>query len=372
MVMRPSASRVPLVMVCDGPLALPTVGNVAAASDRGTVIHRYLEELVRYGKPAAFGNVPEEHADECGRIDTKEIEYLAADALPEHAMAWSPSKDTARSLGTKDRDYSGCVGDEIAGTTDLLVEKGPLSDVLRVIDYKTGRIDVPPPEDNWQMRTLAVMASRVCGVDRVQVEVWKLREDGGWWIKKHVFDSFDLDAFASEIRERLARPVTRETMRLVEGEHCRYCPAITSCPAKTQLAARLIGGDFDAAAKAGELTPEMRGRAWDQLGRAQELLDRIRRALEDVARVEPFPLPDGRTVKLVEKEREYVVGVIAREVIASEFGPEVAAACCETKVSSSKAAIQRALGKQSKRVIERLRERGGMRVDRSSKIEAVK
>jgi hypothetical protein len=363
-----TASRVQLWMACLGSSVLPNVERLHSASDRGTVIHRYLEDVVRYGQSAALGNVPEEHRAECKRIDVSGILAVARDAEPEAAFAWSPSMDKGRKLSSTNRAYDDVSEDEIAGTADLVVDAKPYC----VIDYKTGRHEVEAPERNWQLRTLALAVARAYEVTEIAVEIWKLRDDGGWWVRSHAFDGFDLDATAAEIRQRLEQAHAVKTgarkLQLVEGDHCEWCPSLTSCPAKTQLASALVKS-LPAAVE--HMTPEERGNAWDVITRAQMVIDKIRRALEDLAQFEPIPLPDGRTLSLQEDMREYVVGEVVREVVAERYGADVAAKVCEVKVSSSKAAIDRELGKAAKEVKDEIRRRGGVRVVRSTRLKAV-
>ena len=363
----PTASRMPLLMACLGSEVLPTVGRLHSASDRGTAIHRYLEEVVRYGRMAALGNVGDDHRAECERIDVTRIQELANEgAEPEQAFAWSPSTDRGRALASTGRSYSDVANDEIAGTADLVCRD-------RVIDYKTGRYDVEPPEQNGQMKTLALSVARARGLESVIAEVWKLRDDGGWWVRSHTFDSFDLDAIAADIRQRLAQlddvRAGRHRMQLVEGDHCQWCPSLTACPAKTALAKSLASvtkGIDDATA----LAPEERGLAWDVITRAQQVIDRARASLEELAKREPIPLPDGRTLALEESTREYVVGEVVRDVVRERYGDEVAAKVCEVKVSSSKAALDRELGKASREVKDEIRRRGGVKVVRSTRLKA--
>jgi hypothetical protein len=367
-----TASRVQLWMACLGSSVLPNVGRLHSASDRGTVIHRYLEDVARYGQAAALGNVPEEHRAECKRIDvTKVVEYAEDKAEPEQAFAWSPSLDRGRTLASTGRAYDDVGEDEIAGTADLV--RALDGDSLGVvIDYKTGRHDVEEPSRNWQLRTLALAVGRARNLGEVRAEIWKLRDDGGWWVRSHTFDAFDLDATAAEIRQRLEQAHAVKTgarkLQLVEGDHCEWCPSLTSCPAKTQLASALVKS-LPAAVE--HMTPEERGNAWDVITRAQMVIDKIRRALEDLAQFEPIPLPDGRTLSLQEDMREYVVGEVVREVVAERYGADVAAKVCEVKVSSSKAAIDRELGKAAKEVKDEIRRRGGVRVVRSTRLKAV-
>jgi hypothetical protein len=246
---------------------------------------------------------------------------------------------------------------------------------VRVIDYKAGYLDVPPPEKNWQMKTLGLYASRVFSADEVTVEVWKLRDDGQWTKLRHTFDAFDIDAIAAEERDRLwkldAVRKGRIALQLVEGDHCatQYCPSLTFCPAKKELAQSMAMVAYGTGSPA-IFTPEEQGIAWDMISRAQVVIDRVRASLEDIAAVTPIPLPDGRTLALTEETREYVVGAVVRDVVTERYGAEIAAKVCETKVSSSKAAISRELGKEAKGIMEEIRRRGGAKVSRSTRLKA--
>jgi RecB family exonuclease len=349
-----------LAFRCAGPFLLPRVERLSGAADRGTVIHKYLEDVARYGRDVALQGVPEEHAEECARIDT-----AAVSGDPEVAIAWHSVTDTARVLTSEGRDYEVREG-EIAGRADLIC----VDEHVRVIDYKTGHSEIEPVATNWQLRTLAVMVSRAYGCTTVDAEVWKLREDGGWFRDSARWDAFDLDGFADEIRRRLSRlRVVGElggTPDLVTGDHCKWCPSVPYCPAQTALVSRLVGGDLSTEIAA--LAPEQAGEAYSRLVQYEALLDRMRSAIELRASTEPLPLPDGKTLQAVEEKREFVNGAVAAKVLVEKYGEKVAAAACETKVVATKKSITQACGKDARAALAAIAERDGIVTKRYSKV----
>jgi RecB family exonuclease len=356
-------SQMALAFKCAGPFLLPRVERLTGAADRGTVIHKYLE-LRALVDPHALELVPEEYRDECARVDCSGVA-----GLPEIAIAWHPVSDTARVLTSEGRDYDVRDG-EIAGRADLIQIAG---DHARVVDYKTGHADIEPVTANWQLRTLAVMVSRAYGCTTVDAEVWKLREDGGWFRDSARWDAFDLDGFADEIRRRLSRlRVVSElggTPDLVTGDHCRWCPSLTYCPAQTALVSQLAGGDLATLDReVAALAPEAAGVAYSRLVQYEALLDRVRSAIELRASMEPLPLPDGKMLQAVDEKRDFVNGSVAIKVLSEKYGEKVAAAACETKVVATKKSIQQACGKDAREALAAIAERDGIVTKRYQKV----
>lgn len=361
-------SQMALAFKCAGPFLLPRVERLSGAADRGTVIHKYLEDVVLYGRDTALQGVPDEHLEECKRIDT-----ACVSGVPEVAIAWHPVTDTARRLKSEGRDYDVRDG-EIAGRADLIYIDTETRRAL-VVDYKTGHVEVEPVATNWQLRTLAVMVSRAFGCTTVDAEVWKLRDDGGWFRDSARFDAFDLDGFADEIRRRLGKLRAvgdlGGTPDLVTGDHCKWCPSLPYCPAQTALVSRLGKGlqpGLTPETAVAAMTAEQAGSAYAELVQYEILLDRMRQAIETRAAAEPLPLPDGKTLAAVDEKREFVNGAVARAVLAEKFGPEIAAAACETKTVATKKSIQQACGKDARAALAAIAERDGITVKRYSKV----
>lgn len=100
-----------------------------------------------------------------------------------------------------------------------------------VIDAKSGRLKVPPPVQNWQLRACAAAAISELGCfkhARVAIaNVW------GKLMPPCDYDSTDLNRIAVMLREKL-KEIEQPGLPLTVGDHCRYCTAIHACPAQRE------------------------------------------------------------------------------------------------------------------------------------------
>ena len=87
-------------------------------------------------------------------------------------------------------------------------------------------------------------------------------------------------------------------------------------------------------------------------------LTTIRKGLEEIARVTPLELPNGKILREVDQSRESIDGGIAYEVIKEQFGDGAAMQACALK--TSKAAIARVLNGKSKEALASIAANGGI------------
>ena len=97
-----------------------------------------------------------------------------------------------------------------------------MPDSILVIDFKTGPVD--PIENNWQLRSYAVLASveNGGGLPVRAAVIQDGREDVIDWTQR------DLLLFEAELREAIARMKFGGVRR--GGHWCKWCPARGNCP----------------------------------------------------------------------------------------------------------------------------------------------
>lgn len=360
---KPTASGLGRAMRCGASLHLPVVESTSAAADRGTWRHRFLELVGQVGAAEALAQIPDEHRDACAALPLDELPtHLAAEVAFAYDVATGKAREIGRGVG---RQYGDLGPFELAGTADVV---GLGDDQVAVIDWKSiGAQD--RARDSVQLRFLALAASRVYGRPAASVQIVRLGDLGEVYRSRHSYDELDLDAFAVELREWFAR-AGRPDARLVEGDHCTYCPSFVHCPAKARLL-QLAAGGADPAAPffaGGGLTRANVGAAYvlaeSLRGIAKELDRRIRGALNELG---PCPMPDGRELRLVLTEgQERVSGEKALGTLAELYGDGVAEMAVERHATkkSIREALRKAgispLAPAEREVLARLRAAGGI------------
>ena len=347
----PSASKLGLAFTCLGSATLPRVDSLNEHADKGNAKHAFLALCLKVGRDAALAEVPEEFRADCAALDVSELPASQPGQwLAEVAFAFDVVSGEARVLGEDiGREYKahGRTERDIAGSADLV---GLTPDAVVVIDYKTGRMPVTRCADNWQMRALSVMAARSMGRTRAQAAVLYVDEDGRARYDWANFDALDLDGYASELQhlgERvltvMSEPPTRSDYTLRTGSHCRYCPALTTCPAQGAFVRQLVATPTETLAdlEAGIQDDATARAVFERLEAIEAVIKKAKAALYDRACSRPIPLGNGEVFGLAESSRESLKGNVAWDVIAKLHGPAVADAAVE--LDATKAGIKRAL-----------------------------
>jgi hypothetical protein len=409
-VIRLTASSLDRVMACPTSAALPQATSVGAApAEAGNVTHAFAEAVRAKAEQYARGEaydvalarardelIPAEGAEGFDLCAAVPFDQIPRGAESEVTLAWDPETDTGRVLGRNlGRDYSGARPGEILGTADLLGQMLAKRAVY-VPDFKTGKAVTGGAAGTWQLRLLALAAARATGLRAAVVQLIYLRADGRAYVDRAEFDAFDLANFAAELRE-LPRRVAASELQLerervphvVEGPHCRYCPALPACPAKREMMRALVvnmesaPSDELVRARVATLTVEQKAQGYVRLELAEMFLRRLREAYESSARQEPLPLPDGRVLREVVSTRRYLDGKIASDVLFAldEKEPEerrIAMDAVSLQPETSAAQIRRALTKKKRKakeaegLLEQIARAGGVVVKTSAPVKAVK
>jgi hypothetical protein len=300
-------------------------------------------------------------------------EAIRADDLPtelahEVAFAFDLITGRARELGRSiGRDYfsHGLLESEIPLTVDVV---GVSSDSVFVADYKTGRSKTTEAKNNMQVGLAAVCAAQVYGRSSAVVEVIKPSMSGGRAYRdRATLDVFALDEITARMRgfsERRAAAMV-DVPNVTVGDHCRYCPSYSHCPAWTSLAVRVgTGAELDDL-RTISLTEENAGQALARAKVVKKFCERIISAVYGMAAQDPIEIFPG--VMLGEKTKqgnEVLDGTIAHSVISDLFDSDMANE--SAKFSVTKASIERAARERGLSVaptltaiVEEIRIRGG-------------
>lgn len=299
-----SASGAERAYHCPASVALPSTGGSSYYADRGTGIHAFIRAVLSgIPRDAAIARVDARWRSTCEGIDFQRLGGDLLHVRAEVAYAYNVKERTARFIGTNiDRAY-GVMGQwEIPGTIDT---EGTRFDGLAIVaDTKTGR-DVAPVKENWQMRVQALTRATFLGVSEIEARIWYVREDGYVRPDAGHFTSFDLEDAADELEDAAARAneakaaaASGKRLRVVQGEHCSYCPAFAACPANVDLARTLLPTFGEVPNKLAAMTPSEAGAAylkWKQIG---ALYGAIKEGLTAYAHEAPLDLGDGRHVEV--------------------------------------------------------------------------
>lgn len=353
--MLPTMSQHGRALACPASEALPHEPSKGGpAADAGTERHEALR-LALVANPVACSPELGAWLERVMPVADRLRDYEA-----EVALGYSVTWDEGRRIGTNiGRDYGDVAPDEYVGSADYLLVQG---DVVKVVDLKTGRLSVDPPERNQQLLSLALAASRAHGT-RGGARLAILRAPEGQepqWLEA-VVGQDALEAHAAklgrwfdEYRESLADVAEgREPRHLRTGSHCRYCPARGACPAQSRALT-------EATAKAPTFRESWRtalysggaAQVWALRQALKGELELLDEALRDAARNGPLDIGDGRTYGWRSIERETIDAEAAWKVLGDAYGLEVARAAMT--LETSKAGIERAM----RAVVEQAKARG--------------
>lgn len=329
-----SASHLPRVIACPASHVLPHFKQeVGAAAERGTNIHAFLEVAFNQGRETAL----ERFAPDLPGIDVArelDLELLWADlkdGLAEATFAFDPTSQTARLLGTSlSRQYDNT--GEILGTADLVAHHCDTEQVV-IVDYKTGLIPVDAATSH-QLAFLALAAHRHYDTEDVVARIVHIREDSTFHFNERVYDAELLRDFAAHLGE-LQQVISvfakwhemGKTLPVNIGEHCKYCPALASCPASAAVFENLqwaTDKDSLAAWDVARLNAQEAGALWDRLQLIKKALDVQDAALRDYARENVLETAGGKRLMLGQQTFSQIALGPALEIIAEVCGQDLA------------------------------------------------
>lgn len=341
--MFPTASSLQRVMTCHASGLLPQVKTSGEASIRGSAIHLYLARVMGgWSYADAIKDVPEQFVDDCASIELDDLPKLKRITV-ERPIAISANTGRAREpISKHDRDYSDVRDGEFAGTADIvgLVDGGPNDGMLYVGDYKTGNgFTVPRAKNNWQLKMLGLAFARYMGIDRVMISIIKTQDEITH--DEHILEAADLNKIELELFG-LAAQLNKKSMSMVEGDHCKYCPSFTFCPAKTALIKQVtMKPELTVDGVITELQSGDAATAYARYRVIKQIVHKLDSAFRSYAEVNPIALPDGMVYGPVSRTEEILNATAVYDVLSETFSQEVAREACT--FDTSKAAIDRAI-----------------------------
>lgn len=367
-----SFSKGPRVVQCLGSTVLPRVQDAFAGfpAEQGKAIHAFFSSAARLGlelgrekgREAALDIVPAEFQETCATFDLSRLPTVDAEKYShEVAMAYDALEDKARIIGyDMGRNYGELADGEIPGTLDVL----GLTDDEGVVypDYKSGRVPVPAPKKNWQMRIGGLAAARRYNARYAVLQIIHTRPGMKPWTETDTLDAFELEETAEHLRELVLRrrQLSKSFLKrgfaglgesLVRGEECRYCPSASFCPAQTSHI-RAVTGDPIAFQReiVPLITPEQLGLAKVMHSQLKGLLEQLGDQIEDCVKRQPAVMPSGRYYGPVQQADDTYDGQVTFKVLdgwIAELTKDPAKADKLARIAvqaeTSKAAIERAL-----------------------------
>lgn len=303
-----SASNLERIRECPKSARLPQVQSSSDDAQRGTAVHAYLANVISGREP--LEGVAYEYHDVCLAIDLDRVPDVGS-YIAEMAFAFNVDTQTARGLTATDRRYD--IGaNEVPGTCDAV---GLTDQSVVIIDWKGRWSKATKASENLQLGFYALCAAKVFNKGSAIVSIARVGEDGPRF-DVATLDAFDLCDIEEKVIETFKRSKTSETLR--EGEHCRYCPAFDSCPAKHALARSVTSGRLEAHVEVALDTMDDAARAevWHKIKAGETLLERLKaKVRESIARK---PIDCGDTMIVITEETRRSIDALGAMTLAPE------------------------------------------------------
>lgn len=258
---KPSASYMERLYRCPGSWAfskrVPAIPPGPEA-DSGSRIHAYLS-----GDPIPLDEGETHIAEECLAVEEQVLERVGMTVCGQ----------VVREMRLWDLNRS------VSGKADAIY----LSDqTALVIDYKTGRGEVPAAKENLQLATLAVLTcTNFIEVNKVYVAIIQPLAEPRYTIAE--YDEEDFIRY-SDMIDNAVKALLNPTVGLTAGDWCRYCPCKPHCPEFSRHCVPAVIPDKpDELVKS--LTVEQCKELWEKRGLVDALMDSV----EDRLKALPEP-----------------------------------------------------------------------------------
>lgn len=391
-----TGSKLELAEQCVASAVFDGFETTSEAAENGSVKHAFHYDVLTLGRPAALQRAPEHHRPMLERFNTEALPAGQPGSWAgEVAFALNIETGEARELGRNiGRAYveHGAGPDDLVGSIDIV---GMAEDLAAlIIDLKTGWTRVTKAKRNLQLLLAAVCAVKIYGAELARGAILYANEDGQPWWDTAAWDLVDLTEAEMRLTDlgrsiRQARklyfdgdPVTGEIIkpRMVAGDHCKWCPAINTCPAQGALVRRFIATPVETEAdfRMGLADNDVAAYAYRRLTAAKASLERALAVVYARASHAPILLGNGKVLGKRTTSKEYLVAEKVHAVVTETYGLDAAAAAVEMK--ASKASIKRmaralketeggTMREHEKSVLDAVRARGGVHVKISETID---
>lgn len=288
------------------------------------------------------------------------VEVYAAHCAPLWAMATVRGLETKFDLTDLMKIYGLPEEAKLFGTSDFWTYDRRTKTVY-VRDYKHGQGVAVPVEWNRQQLYYALGALDTVRqklpnavIERVQIGIVQPRGPGSRQIK--IWDTTPdvVMGFADELADRV-RATFEPDAPLETGDHCRWCPALATCPKAKEHAMEKAKLDFDAITSEPQEDPAraVKDLTGDELAEILDATDYIRAWLAAVQAEASHRIDRGQRVpgwKHVAKRamRKWVDGLTLsdiEELVETTFGGPADRPLVATKLLSP-AQMERALGRE--------------------------
>lgn len=325
------------------------------AREKGHARHAHLCRILN-GMDVSISNAlaPNEHREMLRNMDLDDVP-VGKPWVGEIAIAIDPTNMTARILGYDigrqyDHESLRANGVEPLRPTEMpMTLDAAYLDPLRVkyLDHK-GNHDptLLPAKEARQMRRGLLGLMLITGATEGDVAHMHWRDDGTHWIDGwHTLTMGDLLADAAELEADLVK-VQQGRALLADGIavpanpgiHCRWCPAIRSCPEAARTwalaTAEPVNGSRPFLARFAELLTTDRRAAHELLRFAKKVIGEAE-ALEigNVKEFGPIPTRDGWEFGVPASGRTQIKGDVAYQVMANKFGQDAALGAMDMKTT---------------------------------------
>lgn len=312
----------------------PDAGSEAA--DRGDRLHALAYRVMAEG------------ASLLAEVDAEDADAIAF-ALERAEEMRGRAGAEARLASELHVDLAG-LGILAGGTVDFafIVPGGP----AWAGDYKFGRSWVDHPRWNWQAKAYAWGLREAYGCTEVTFGIAQpAAEDRHRW--REVTWSADEVGEIGEAIRRIVAATALEDAPLLAGDHCAFCRARSSCPARAEITAGMVVLRSPLEAMRA-MDPSQRRVIYERLAVALEQLGDVRAAIEEEALAGRLEI-DGYQIGTGRRSRSWADEAVASAALlrlAHEYGKDPTALV--KSVVSSPAEAERILGRSAKTDLEEL------------------
>lgn len=352
----PSISGLERASICPTSQVLPHTERKRAGiwAARGNILHPFLADVPNIGRDAALERVPSQFREACAVIDTNFLETMREGAFAQEvAFGLDIYREGARELGrglSRLEAYRLARPGELTGTVDVV---GVTDDAVVVYDYKTGYTYFDVIERNWQLLGYAIAACLAYDRGHAYLAIIRVPEHGEpYFLRGEVsFEGLQSGLAAlRELNERIGEmrmlQLAGERLPLVTGEHCKYCPAVASCPAIAKLQRRFTSPKGWRLPALGTGSDALYVEA---LRRGEFALAQLREKLEAYAHRNPIDLGNGVHWGPRRYSKDKVDVKRARPILEALMDAEAADVCIKTSETFTKDGLDDAIRGLKKR-----------------------